>query len=886
MDEQTRGGGAGGPGGPGSVPGMAGGAQSGPVAERMQALLSRAVEEQVSEQRQVSAVLGDLRMQIAGLADQLRGTASGDRVEQLAGDLASLTTELRRYSSVVGERLDAVLRRVDAQAASAAEAAAAGSAGTESLAVRLGALGADVASQGAALERVTTALEALGAFPAALSAVQGELAGLHDRLAPLGEVRSAVADLGARTAGVEALRPELGAVADKVAALSTSADITRMRDSLVVALGDRLERLEQQTSRPVLEHGDIEGLLAPVHERLDSLAAGGPVVDRLGDLEQRLAGMDQRLEEVGGHLGPIREAAGGVPGVATDVALVASRLDQLNLLRDDVASLGSGLAQLRDDSTAPNLLVGVTSLRQEVEDLAGRVDALQVPSADAVAGAVSGKVGDRIVDALAPRVAEVVLTRVAAVLVDQVATTVTASVQNGLTERVRAATAESERRMSAHVDEAILALAEALLRRRRPARPAALPAVEEDLTTAVPLPGVAREAEGGPADAPGTGPEPGEARADDEGVAPEPPAAEEVVAAPTGEDGGLADSAVDAVDADDQAAGGSVEDVEPVEAALAEQVDAELAAGTAGDTADDTVEDTVDDQPAAAAAVVEDGHGSHDDGGTAEVADVPVQDAGDPDDADGSTAAATAGPDDAGVESSGHEPVTEVLDTPPSTDEESSDAVASVESLDGQPDAQPDDQPDAGAETAEPVELTAADDGGAADTSAPADDGDRTDDDAADDAGEPLESRAERTGALSLRSGLRGLGLDVDDPVLDDDREVPTRPRGGRLGAGVVSSADVEAVTGAGEQPADEGDPGDSADGTDRPDGGGRTVRTAPPVRPRLDVQQRLRAAEQAVQSAPGRPTRPSADQDGPDGGDDGDGDTGSRRRPWWRPGG
>lgn len=41
------------------------------------------------------------------------------------------------------------------------------------------------------------------------------------------------------------------------------------------------------------------------------------------------------------------------------------------------------------------------------------------------------------------------------------------AVQTGLTQEVRAASAESERRLGTHIDEAVLALAEALLRRRR-----------------------------------------------------------------------------------------------------------------------------------------------------------------------------------------------------------------------------------------------------------------------------------------------------------------------------------------------------------------------------------------------------------------------------------
>ena len=89
--------------------------------------------------------------------------------------------------------------------------------------------------------------------------------------------------------------------------------------------------------------------------------------------------------------------------------------------------------------------------------LAGLVERVAVdPHVDA-----RDRVDDRtigVVDELAPRVAELVLTRVAATLVEQVSGSVTAHVQDGLAERVRAETADSERRISAHVDEAVLAL--------------------------------------------------------------------------------------------------------------------------------------------------------------------------------------------------------------------------------------------------------------------------------------------------------------------------------------------------------------------------------------------------------------------------------------------
>ena len=67
------------------------GGSGGPMSERMQALLSRAAEEQLVEQRQVSAVLGELRGLITGLGEQLRSTASSARLDSLGGDVTSLS---------------------------------------------------------------------------------------------------------------------------------------------------------------------------------------------------------------------------------------------------------------------------------------------------------------------------------------------------------------------------------------------------------------------------------------------------------------------------------------------------------------------------------------------------------------------------------------------------------------------------------------------------------------------------------------------------------------------------------------------------------------------------------------------------------------------------
>ena len=76
---------------------------SDPVSDRMQALLSRAVEEQVSEQRAVSTALTELRGLVAGLGDAVRRCASEQSVDRLSDEVA--TVDMRPYLTTLAENL-------------------------------------------------------------------------------------------------------------------------------------------------------------------------------------------------------------------------------------------------------------------------------------------------------------------------------------------------------------------------------------------------------------------------------------------------------------------------------------------------------------------------------------------------------------------------------------------------------------------------------------------------------------------------------------------------------------------------------------------------------------------------------------------------------------
>ena len=80
-------------------------ASGGATSERLQALLARAAQEQLTEQRQVSAVLADLHELVAGV---------GRRVDAVRDDLAALTA-----------RLDGLADRVEAGGPAVVDVAAA-----------------------------------------------------------------------------------------------------------------------------------------------------------------------------------------------------------------------------------------------------------------------------------------------------------------------------------------------------------------------------------------------------------------------------------------------------------------------------------------------------------------------------------------------------------------------------------------------------------------------------------------------------------------------------------------------------------------------------------------------------------------------------------------
>src|SRR3954451_1747393 len=124
------------------------------MSDRMQALLSAAAEEQVREQRAVATVLAELRAQVASLAEGVRAAASDATVERLGGVVSTVVADLRTSTSLLGQRIEALSKRIDAVAADTAGP-------TEQAAVRLAALSAEISAQAEVVERMRAALDQL-----------------------------------------------------------------------------------------------------------------------------------------------------------------------------------------------------------------------------------------------------------------------------------------------------------------------------------------------------------------------------------------------------------------------------------------------------------------------------------------------------------------------------------------------------------------------------------------------------------------------------------------------------------------------------------------------------------------------------------------------------
>jgi hypothetical protein len=324
------------------------------MSERMQSLLSRAVEDQLSEQRQLAGALTDVKDQLNRVSDELvdlRARAAPDDRAALDERMASMAAEVREALRELGERLEGVVGLVTQRGEELAQLR---SSVTE--------LDYQVRSQGETLSGLAGVLEATPA--ASDPEARGRLA----------ELESAVSQLG----------PMLGEVG-----VTTS------------------------------EHASG---LADLQQRFDTLA-------------QAVQGMSTSLTQ---------RAEGSLEISAVEA--------QLTALQEDMTALGSDVAGLVE----------------------GSVDRATVQAAADAATAAAARVGR--MDDIAAQVADLRLHLSGpdgvAANVEQLRSGMGSVDEAALDDRVRgivaAAVAESEQRLSGHVDDAVVALAEVLLRRRFP----------------------------------------------------------------------------------------------------------------------------------------------------------------------------------------------------------------------------------------------------------------------------------------------------------------------------------------------------------------------------------------------------------------------------------
>jgi hypothetical protein len=245
-----------------------------PVAQRMQELLSRAVEEQVGEQRHLADALTELRRLVArlpGEVSEATATTAASAAAETSGALAGLREELARTSSqveVTADRVQALSARLD---------------GLDDLAGRLPEEGAVDPAQAAeaAQSAMAPVLARLGEVEERFS---GRLAGLDmalpaERSALLGELGprlDAVSASALTRAEVDAaVTPAVEAVAEVSHRLvAVSEELSGRMDDLSARLDARLEGLAEIESRLGERlDGAVAGLSAHIDEAVLALAA-------------------------------------------------------------------------------------------------------------------------------------------------------------------------------------------------------------------------------------------------------------------------------------------------------------------------------------------------------------------------------------------------------------------------------------------------------------------------------------------------------------------------------------------------------------------------------------------------------------------------------------
>lgn len=369
----------------------------------------------------------------APMADRMQSLLSQAAEDQRSEQrqLAAALTEVRGQLARIASEIEA-LRSAPAGGAGGGGGSAEDALATVSrdlreavrmLAERLDAVGRSVQERGADLAEMKIAVEDLH------SAVRGHT----NALSGVTQALAAVPAVGERVGG---LQDNLTSLHERLAGLE---EVTAAVDRV----GMRIESADQDMRELRSAFAGMASRMAELPSRADLTASGAQSVESLDVVAGRLARVESAIPELLARIDALREhrpSGGSAPGPAGEPG----------------APLADGEVVARLDAVEAALVVLTEQLSAEPESAAAAdVDEGSDAVAEQLAELTEGLFGE---DGLAARLDGLVVD------------------EDAVNERVAAAVAESERRLSTHMDEAVLALAEALFRTgRRPARPPAAP---------------------------------------------------------------------------------------------------------------------------------------------------------------------------------------------------------------------------------------------------------------------------------------------------------------------------------------------------------------------------------------------------------------------------
>lgn len=326
----------------------------------LQSMLSRAVEDQAGEQRELTNAVTDMRNQLLRLSQELAELRLRPTDDGADAHINTVTVELREAVRFLSERLDGVTRMV--------------------------------AGRGEELADIRTALTAIDAH-----------------------VRSQAETIGVLSAGLQAL-PSYG---ERVSVLQDNLQVLHRQ---LVGIEEAIAR--SGSDEKVMERlGALEAALTPMTHRLNEISDLGTAQSALlaqlqgssSQLQQAVAGVHESVAGVHESLSGVHESVAGVQSGVTGV-------------HESVAGVHESVAGVQE--SVAGVQSGVAGMHERIEPLASELTSISGDLAAGHTAAPADEVDARIADSVA------------------------------------AAIQSTERRLMAHVDEAVVALAQTLLRRR------------------------------------------------------------------------------------------------------------------------------------------------------------------------------------------------------------------------------------------------------------------------------------------------------------------------------------------------------------------------------------------------------------------------------------